>query len=66
VDTNNGVKGRRFIVLKRLNKLMTTPSYRHKSNKIKIGMTEMRVVDSEMRMRFKNEAWSIPDKSIVR
>jgi len=31
----------------------------YKSNKIKLGMNEMRVNDSEMSMRWNNEAWSM-------
>jgi len=45
---------------------MTTYLFMHKSNKIKIGMNEMTVNDSEMSMRWNNEAWSIPEKSVLR
>jgi len=38
----------------------------YKSNKIQIGVNEMRVNDSEMCMRWNNEAGSIPDISVLR
>jgi len=38
----------------------------YKANKIKIGMNEMRMNDSQMSMRWNNEACSIPEKSVLR
>jgi len=35
-----------------------------KANKIKIGVNEMTVNDSEMCVRRNNEAWSIPETSL--
>jgi len=52
MNTNNGVKLRRFIVLKKVEKIndhlfMDT----YKSNNIKIGVNDMTVNDSEMCVR---------------
>jgi len=33
----------------------------NKSNKIKIGMNEIRANDSEMSMRWNNKVWSVPE-----
>jgi len=49
MNTNKGVKWRRFIVPKKLNKLMIIDTY--KSNNIKIGVNDMTVNDSEMSVR---------------
>jgi len=52
MNTKNGVKRRRFIVPKKLNKLMTTCSQTLTSqNNIKIGANDMTVNDSEMCVR---------------
>jgi len=66
VNTNS-VKWRWFSA-KKLNKLITRPIliHRQKSNKIEIDMTKMKVNDSEMNTRFDNEAWSIPEISVLR
>jgi len=46
---------------------MTTYSYTsNKSNNIKIGVKDMKVNDSEMSVRWKDEAWSIPEISVLR
>jgi len=46
MNTNNGVKGRRFIGPKKLNKLMTILFIdTYKSNNITIGMNDMTVND---------------------
>jgi len=47
VNTNNGVKWRRFIVLKKVEQINDT----NKSNNIKIGVNNMTVNDSEMCVR---------------
>jgi len=52
VNTNNGVKWRRFIVRKKveqINEHLFIDTY--KSNNIKIGMHDMTVNDSEMCVR---------------
>jgi len=53
MNKNNGVKWRRFIVPKKLKKLMTLGLFihRHKSNNIKIGVNDMTVNDGEMSVR---------------
>jgi len=38
----------------------------YKSNKKKVGVNETTVNDSEMCVRWNNEAWSIPDTSVLR
>jgi len=38
----------------------------YKSNNIQIGVNDMTVNDSEMRVRWKDEAWSIPEISALR
>jgi len=47
VNTNNGVKWRRFIVPKKVEQINDT----YKSNKIKFGVNNMTVNDSEMCVR---------------
>jgi len=62
MNTNNGVKWRRFIVPKKveqINYYLFIDTY--KSNNIKIGVN-----DSEMRGRWKDEAWSIPEITVLR
>jgi len=52
MNTNNGVKWRRFIVPKKVEQIndhLFIDTY--KSNKIKIGVNDMTVNDSEMSMR---------------
>jgi len=52
MDTNDGVKWRRFIALKKveqINDYLFIDTY--KSNNIKIGVNEMTVNDSEMCVR---------------
>jgi len=51
MNTNKEVEWRRFIVPKKLNKLMTTYSYTLTSQIKQIDMNEMRVNDSEMSIR---------------
>jgi len=66
-DTNNSVKYRWVIVPKmveQLNDYLFIDTY--KSIKIKIGMNKIRVNDSEMSIRWNNEAWPIPDISVLR
>jgi len=51
VNTNNGVKWRRFILPKKVEQIiMTTYSYTlvYKSSKIKVSVNDMTVNDSEM------------------
>jgi len=67
VNTNNGVKWRRFIQpekVEHINDCLFMDSY--KSNNIKIGVKDMTVNDSEMCVRRKDEAWSIPEISVLR
>jgi len=66
VNTNNGVKWR-FIVPKKveqINDYLFIDTY--KANKIKIGVNEMTVNNIEMCVRRNNEAWSIPEISVLR
>jgi len=44
MNTNNGVKWRRFIVPKKVKQINDT----YKSNKLKVGVNDMTVNDSEM------------------
>jgi len=52
VNTNNGVKWRRFIVLKNVEQIN---DYKfldsHKSNNIKVGVNDMTEIDCEMCVR---------------
>jgi len=67
MNTNNGVKWRRFIVPKKvehINDYLFIDT--DKSNNIKIGVNDMTVNDSEMCVRWKDEAWSIPEISVLR
>jgi len=60
MNTNNSMKWKWFIVPKiveQINEYLFICTY--KSNTLKIGMNEMRVNDSEMSLRWNNEAWSI-------
>jgi len=62
MNTNNGVKSRIFIVPKTVEQIhnhLFIDTY--KSNNIKIGVN-----DSEMCVRWKDEAWSIPEISVLR
>jgi len=52
----------RFIVPKEVEQINDT----YKSNKIKDGVNDMTVNDSEMCVRSKNEAWSISEISVLR
>jgi len=36
------------------------------SQKMKVGVNDMTVNDSEMCVSWKNEAWSMPEKSVLR
>jgi len=38
----------------------------YKSNNVKIGVNDMTVNDSEMCVRWYDEAWSIPEISVLR
>jgi len=38
----------------------------YKSNNLKIGVNDMTVSDSEMCVRWKEEAWSMPEISVLR
>jgi len=67
MNTNNGVKWRRFIVPKnveQINDHLFIDTY--KSNNIKIGVNDMTVNDEEMCVIWKDDAWSIPDISVLR
>jgi len=67
VNTNNGVKWRRFIVptkVEQINDHLFIDTY--KSNTIKTGENDMTVNDSEICVRRKDEAWSIPEISVLR
>jgi len=67
VNTNNGVKWRRFIVPKKVEQIkdhLFIDTY--KSNNITIGVNDMMVNDSKMCVRWKDEAWSIPEISVMR
>jgi len=67
MNTNNGVKLRRFIVPKKVEKIndhLFIDTY--KSNNINIGVNDMTVNDSEMCVRRKDEAWSISEISVLR
>jgi len=58
VNTNNGVKWKRFIVPKKVEQIndhLFINTY--KSNNINIGVNDMTVNDNEMCV--KNEAWSL-------
>jgi len=60
MNTNNGVKWRRFIVPKKIEQIIDHLFIdTYKSNNIKIGVDDMTVNDSEMCVRWKDEAWSI-------
>jgi len=67
IRITNGVKWRRFIVprkVEQINNYLFIDTY--KSNKIKIGVNDMTVNDSEMCVRWKDEALSIPEISVLR
>jgi len=51
VNTNNSVKWRLFIVPNKVDQIDDYLIHRHLQVKIKIGMNEMRVNDSEMCVR---------------
>jgi len=38
----------------------------YKSNNIRIGVDDMTVNDSEMSVKWKDEAWSIPEISVLK
>jgi len=64
---NNDVKWRRLIVLKKVDQIndhLFIDTY--KWNNIKIGVNKMTVNDSEMSVRWKGQAWSIPEISVLR
>jgi len=67
MNANNGVKWRRFIVPKQLNKWMITVLFidTYKSNNINIGVNDMTMNDGEMCVKWKDEAWS-PEISVLR
>jgi len=67
MNTNKKVEWRRFIVPKKvehINDHLFIDTY--KSNNIKIGVNDMTVNDSEMSVRWKRQAWSIPEISVLR
>jgi len=67
MNTNKEVEWRRFIVpknFKQINDHLFIDTY--KSNNIKIGVNDMTVNDSEMSVRWKTQAWSIPEISVLR
>jgi len=67
MNTNKEVEWRRFIVPKKVEQIighLFIDTY--KSNNIKIGVNDMTVNDSEMCVRWKKQAWSIPDISVLR
>jgi len=67
VNTNNGVKWRGFIVPKKVEQINDHLFiYTYKSNNIKNGVNDMMVNYSEMCVRWKDEAWSIPEVSVLR
>jgi len=60
VVINNSVKWRRFIVpKKKLNKFINKFKLNSKSNKLKIGMNEMRVNERETSMKCKTQTNAI-------
>jgi len=66
MNTNKEVEWR-FIVpkkVKQINDHLFIDTY--KSNNIKIGVNDMTMNDSEMRVRWKRQAWSIPEISVQR
>jgi len=66
VNTNNGVKWR-FIVPKKVEQINDHLIIdTNKSNNIKIGVNDVTVNDSEMCVRLKDDAWSIPEISVLR
>jgi len=67
MNRDNGVKWRRFKVHKKvdhINDYLFIDTY--KSNNIKNGVNDMTVNDTEMCVRLKDEAWSIPEISVMR
>jgi len=66
MNTNNGVKWRRFIVTKKVEQINYLFIDTFKSNNIKIGINDMTVNDSEMCERWKVEAWSVQQISVLR
>jgi len=67
MNTNNGMKWRRFIVPKKVEQIndhLFIDTYM--SNNIKIGVNDMTVNDTEICVRWKDEAWLIPEISVVR
>jgi len=67
MNTNNGVKWRRFIVPKKveqINDKLFIDTY--KWNNKHIAVNDMTVNDSELCVRWKDEAWSIPEISVLR
>jgi len=66
--TNNDVKWREYIVPKKWTNLINDHLFidTYKSNNIKIGVSDMTVNDSEMCVRWKDKAWSIPEISVFR
>jgi len=64
MNTNNGVKWRRIILPKKVEQInadLFIDTY--KSDKIKVGVSDMTVNGSKICVRCKNEAWSIPEIS---
>jgi len=66
MNTNNGVKWRRFIVPKKVEQINDLLFIDTSQNNTKIGVNDMTVNDSEMCVRWKDEAWSIPKISVLR
>jgi len=67
MNTNKEVELRRFIVPKKVEQIndhFFIDTY--KSNNIKIGVNDMTMNDREMSVRWKRQAWSIPEISVLR
>jgi len=67
MNTNKEVEWRTFIVpkkVKQINDHLFIDTY--KSNNIKIGVNDMTLNDNEMSVRWKRQAWSIPEISVLR
>jgi len=67
MNTNKGVKWSWFIVPKKVEQINDHLFiYTYQSNNVKIGVNDMTVNESEKCVRWKDEAWSIPEISVLR
>jgi len=67
MNTNKEVEWMRFIGPKKVEQIndhLFIDTY--KSNNINIGLNDMTVNDSKMSVRWKRQAWSIPEISVLR